>query len=606
MAKRINENIRVYTEQDPYHVEVDNLPIYDLLNNDKALQEQVDDLVKGTDSIPVSRRNLEELRPYLGRVKIGSVEYQAAFVKPGKFTARINSPAEIKNGLYEEDPSASGNVEGSVNAVDNLNSQAKSQSVSGVGRTAVVELRKRVDGKDQYILVEPFDPVEWSDNNPGNIARIDVVYVRAYPAVDQNGNSLASAPSIGILKGAGIVTGNNTGFLSNQKSRMTDSLGTRAHMFADADDNEGYGITLSSGEVISVGSIPVPEDLLNSFESRIIQAEGGESYNATYLPLAYIVVPSTYRSTTDTIDSENISDIRPLFRTTELMLDERQAIMFSKIRPSIENPFATELSVKSQIDGIKFPEPKPGDPGKPGNPADLGVSLVGMGVIRGGIDYGPEFYFPEAKAWYTGWDGKPDWDIMPQGIRNDSGNMKVGTASYNSGDYTWLVKSMLCSKKTVGVTIPEGFSYYFVDAEYLYSVPIQDTDYNQLDYQRFPRGTYNFVQPGLSVHVTPSNFTIVTKSYNYFGTGGGDRPAGSLMGAYTFMLDNQGNPTYYDESVQNYSGGIKQDPRFDKTRTYAGTSASEGYVHILPTVIYKVYAVKSSYLTTGGTLKRII
>ena len=44
-------------------MEVDNLPIYDLLNNDKALQEQVDDLVKGTDSVPVSRRNLGRTSP---------------------------------------------------------------------------------------------------------------------------------------------------------------------------------------------------------------------------------------------------------------------------------------------------------------------------------------------------------------------------------------------------------------------------------------------------------------------------------------------------------------------------------------------------------------
>lgn len=606
MAKRINENVRFYTEQDPYYYEVDNLPLYDLLNNDKAIQEQIDDIIKGTDSNPVTRRNIDELRPYLGRAKVGSTEYQAIFVRPGKFTARVNTPAETKTGNYEIIPTASGNVEGSVNAVDQLSQQTKSQSVSGVGRLQTVEFRQRVDNTDQYAILEPFDPRDWGDSNPGSIARIDVVYLRAYPAVDQNGNSLASAPDIGVLKGAGIIRGSTT--KGNQKSRLTNALGTKAHMLADSTDDSGYGFTLSSGTVVSEGSIPIPEDLLNSFESRIIQAEGGESYNAFYLPLAYVVVPSTYRATTDTIDTQNICDIRPIFRTAELTFNERQAIMFATSRPSIENPFATELSVKQRIDSIQFPEPPKGDPGPPGNPADLGVTLLGMGVIRGGQQYGPEFYFPEANSWYVGtsWDGKPDWDIIDQGIRNDSGNMKVGTASYNAGDYTWSFQNMLCSKKSVSVTLPKEFAYYYVDAEYLYSVPIADTDYIQLDWRRDPRGTYNFVQPGLTVHINPASFTIVTKSFSYYGQGGGNRSNGNLMGAYTLILDDKGVPTWYDESAQSYSTGVKKDPRFDKTRTYAGTSTSEGLVHILPTVIYKVYAVKTNYLTTGGTLKPII
>jgi hypothetical protein len=340
---RINENIRFYTEQDPYYFEVDNLPLQDLLNNDKTLQVQIDDIINGDNVAAVSRRNIDELRPYLGKARVGALDYQAVFVKPGRFTARINTPSEVKNGSFEVDPTASGNVSNSVDAVNNLNSQVKSQSVSGVGRTAIVELRKRIDDQDQYITIAPFDPTEWDDNNPNNIARIDVVYVRAYPAVDQNGNSLASAPSVGILKGAGIVQGSNASLLSNQKSRVTDSLGTRAHMRADADDNEGSGFTLSSGEVQSVGSIPIPEDLLNSFESRIIQAEGGESYNAFFLPVAYIVVPSSYRSNIDSIDDENICDIRPFFRTNELTFNERQAIIFTEQRPSIEKSFCYKI-----------------------------------------------------------------------------------------------------------------------------------------------------------------------------------------------------------------------------------------------------------------------
>lgn len=605
MAKRIKTNIRFYTEQDPYHADVDNLPLYDLADNDAILQEQVDDLVRGVNAPAVPRSSIEELRPYLGRTTIGSNEYQAVFVKSGRFLARINSPAEINNGLEEVIPNAEGEGDLVVDAVSNLDSQTLSKSVSGVGRTAVVEFRQRPDNTDQYALIEPFNPTEWTDSNPGSVARIDVVYIRAYPAVDQNGNSVASAPDIGILKGAGILTASNS--KSNQNQRFTNALGTKAHMVADSTDNEGYGFTLSGGTVQSEGSIPIPEDLLNSFEARIIRAEGAESYNASYLPVAYIVVPSTYLAQTDSIPNSNICDIRPFFRTSELTLRERQAIMFSVDQPSIINPFATESSVKKAIGQIVLPEPEPGKQGPPGKATDAGVILLGLGVIRGGKDYGPEYYFPEANAWYPNWDGRTDWDIIDQGYQNPGGNLKVGTAAYSAARHTWLMESMALSKKTVGVTLPEGFSYYYVDAEYLYSTPINidAKDNGQADWRRTDRD--NFISPGLTVHINPTNFTIITAGYQEYGKGGGDRSNGRLQGAYTFLLDFNGNPAYYNPNLNQFNNAVV-DARFGKTRSFSGTEGlnGEGFIHMLPTVVYKVYAVKDGYLTTGATLNRIV
>ena len=46
MSKIINENIRFYKETDPYYWEVDNLPLQDLLANDKELEEAIHKLVE--------------------------------------------------------------------------------------------------------------------------------------------------------------------------------------------------------------------------------------------------------------------------------------------------------------------------------------------------------------------------------------------------------------------------------------------------------------------------------------------------------------------------------------------------------------------------------
>ena len=45
MVVTINEKIRFYKENDPYYYEVDNLPLIDLLENDRSLRDEINDII---------------------------------------------------------------------------------------------------------------------------------------------------------------------------------------------------------------------------------------------------------------------------------------------------------------------------------------------------------------------------------------------------------------------------------------------------------------------------------------------------------------------------------------------------------------------------------
>lgn len=601
----INTNITLYGPQSPYHYTADNIPLEELLENDKALANALNGFLKGNLRAPVDRDNFTELQPYLGRAKIGSNEFQSVFVRPGKFMARVNSPAECKTGAWEDIPGASG-----VDAIKNLASQNDSRDVSGAGRTAVVEFRESIAGGDQFAIIEPWDAADW-DTNPGAIARIDLVYVRAYPAVDQNGNSIATAPDIGILKGAGILTGTNT--KSNQTDRFTNALQTKAHMAADSSDDNIYGIDAGDSEsaITSTGSIPSPEDFINSSEVSINNAEALTNRNYMFLPVGYIVVPATYASTTDTIADTYLSDIRPFLRTTELTLDERQAVLFASPRPHISNPFATVEYVKDAVKGIVIPPGPPGKPGAPGAGANTDIVILGQGVIRGGADYGPESIFPSAKAMWGTWDGKPDWDDLPTKYQWNVVRTKATTpvpGVEGAEKYIWEHDYNIRSKKTISLTLPKpNYTNYFVECEYMYSVPLMDID--TVSQPVASKLGYNF-DVGLSVVYDTNKFTIVTTGRSWYGNGWRPdqrtRAASWLHGAYGVMLGLDHNPLSFFNAVNGPANSEVQDPRYNNTKSVNTQLAPDGYIHMLPTVRYTVYAVKSGFLTTGGTLKQTL
>ena len=83
-----------------------------------------------------------------------------------------------------------------------------------------------------------------------------------------------------------------------------------------------------------------------------------------FLPIAYVFVPQSHVEG-NPIPEQYLKDIRPFFRTAELTLAERQAVVAS-YRPSINNPFVTEEHAKELVDNAienQQPPPPPPDSG---------------------------------------------------------------------------------------------------------------------------------------------------------------------------------------------------------------------------------------------------
>jgi len=164
----------------------------------------------------------------------------------------------------------------------------------------------------------------------------------------------------------------------------------------------------------------------------------------------------------------------------------------------------------------------------------------------------------------------------------------------------------LHSMKTVGLTLPKGYSYYYVDAKYTYSVPILDSS-EWGDAKVWKTVKTNEFGTGLSVITNPTQFTIVTTTRAYTGKGSSSTAIGQrfLHGGYTLLVDpkDPAKPLTYDNGIGTFSG---RDPKQTVPADAGYDNLLDGYVHLLPTVQYTVYAVKSGFLTTGGTLVQTI
>lgn len=79
---KFTDPIRIFKANDPYHYVIDNLPLQQLLENDRWLKDQIDSGV--LDSGTGSRSSFQELRPYVTGAD------NVVRVNPGQFHARIN------------------------------------------------------------------------------------------------------------------------------------------------------------------------------------------------------------------------------------------------------------------------------------------------------------------------------------------------------------------------------------------------------------------------------------------------------------------------------------------------------------------------------------
>jgi len=359
----INRAIRLYQPNDPYYWQVDNLPLTDLLNNDIVLEERIgllEDAVKGladNNKGSFGLGALADLKPYTEPAAGESQDFGKVFVRPGKFTARMQLPASRESGwrMMRDDNNNFNNT--SFAGDQGLNSTTLSEDfvrfTRGLGRTSVVELYPEIDGSDKSVLIESFDTEEFNSNAAPE-ERLDLVYIKATAALDTDHTNIGiPLASLGVIKGAYFRTDGAAGLRSNGSRFETATARLAGRMTGMASSEITTGTNF--------GSVPSPDDLTNLAWHRsdvnftpgnsaawanLLQGNV-ETQAAFTLPIAYVRVPQGYTAG-QPIPVDNVLDIRPFFRSTELSYSERAAIV-AAYAPNGSNPFVTDSRMMFEI-----------------------------------------------------------------------------------------------------------------------------------------------------------------------------------------------------------------------------------------------------------------
>lgn len=285
----------------------------------------------------------------------------------------------------------------------------------GVARTAVVDVPQTLSidiqnfQPDDYSYVNTLGSVVDSSNGASPAAqatqRIDLLFIYSKP-IDSSAVNLAQGWSseiprkiykaeLGVVKGAGLTLnfaeGNNptskffvpdyeNQILGNPSDELNQNLGFKT-----------LGIR---------GSFPSPDDLMNMAPALADWLPNNHYalVGQSILPIAYIVVKKDKLNEegNQIIESEDIIDIRPFFRTAELTYGERAGIAAAVPSISLANPVASEAVVydkaretyakakqytDSEIAKIRVNSVK----------TNHGAGkIISRGLIRGGNWFGPE------------------------------------------------------------------------------------------------------------------------------------------------------------------------------------------------------------------------
>ena len=256
----------------------------------------------------------------------------------------------------------------------------------GVARTAVVDVPNELN-----IDVPAFNAQDhfYIDAN-GNkqlipaTQRIDLLFIYSKP-VDAENTTISkfvnntpttiTKAELGLFHGAGLgvdfraragrtvdvvtpegASDQTPGSLTNNyKSTQIDGTPKMlSHLGDETGTNNGFQI--SSGFFIK-GSFPSPDDLMNLSPLLDEELNAGNFHliGQTILPLAYIVVRNSAQvneNSSPIINVEDVIDIRPFFRTTELSYNERAGIAAAIPAPSLANPIVTQAELSSEMKKI--------------------------------------------------------------------------------------------------------------------------------------------------------------------------------------------------------------------------------------------------------------
>jgi len=232
----------------------------------------------------------------------------------------------------------------------------------GATRTSVVDVAEEIE-----ITVPDFDANDFYYIDSAGARktldcnqRIDLLFIYSKPVdssfttlskFDTNGvPTVITKPTLGILKGAGLGMSRQTaGTNATEDDRVNlNTLDGTPVMLAHPGDISGLNGFEVSGSFIR-GSFPSPDDLLNlaPLLSENLETDAYPLIGQSILPIAYITVRKAGNGgpITNILSNDDIIDIRPFFRTTELSYNERAGIAAATPQVSIANPFVTEAQL---------------------------------------------------------------------------------------------------------------------------------------------------------------------------------------------------------------------------------------------------------------------
>lgn len=356
----------------------------------------------------------------------------------------------------------------------------------GVARTAIVDFPV-----EDSIEIPSFDPEDFyyidSDGNKTILEtatqRIDLLFIYSKP-IDTSSTTIAkfmaggqptsiTKPQLGLVRGAGIgVDYRNSLTISKDlisSKRTNGSISILPHIADINSSNTGFLID----STIIKGSFPSPDDLMNL--TPILDTELSQNHygliGQSILPIAYIVVKKTAVTNEETgvgiITSQDIIDIRPFFRTTELSYNERAGIAAAIPAASLANPICTRAELNYEITRI-YRDLLSKIPVIPPPPTTTSVvptigKIIGAGTICGGFFYGVESVLgreiyesnnslsidaikQKIKSEYN-YDRPindfPDWDIAPWCHDDAGGRVAFPKRGQLPNDYITQVNSPL-------------------------------------------------------------------------------------------------------------------------------------------------------------------
>ncbi len=303
----------------------------------------------------------------------------------------------------------------------------------GAIRTSVVDVPEELVATVPDFDLNDFYYVDGNGNQqPLNAnQRIDLLFIYSkavdeesttIPRFDSNGNpTTLTKPALGILKGAGIGISREEGSVQSPTTNPPgtapglqlegfiadgpedrvnlQSLDGTPIMLAHPGDENGTnnGFTTSAGVI--KGSFPSPDDLMNlaPLLSEQLETTAFQLIGQSILPIAYIRVQTDAGPIADVINDDDIIDIRPFFRTTELAYNERAGIAAATPQVSLANPVVTEANleivrkemyselnarVSNVEDAVGVVSEEIGAESRP--------RIIAAGNVLGGFGFGPE------------------------------------------------------------------------------------------------------------------------------------------------------------------------------------------------------------------------